>query len=85
LRLLLNKQRIDFLSNLDKIHTTELGELRIKRNLELETDDVVKWCVKKIKKADKIVRKGKNWYVYVGDFVLTVNAGSFTVITGRRV
>ena len=81
----MNKQRIDFLSNLDKIHTTELGELRIKRNLELETDDVVKWCVKKIKKADKIVRKGKNWYVYVGDFVLTVNAGSFTVITGRRV
>ena len=74
----------DLLSSLDKIHTTELGVLRLKRNLELETDDVIKWCVRKIKQADKIVRKGKNWYVYAGDVVLTVNAGSYTVITGRR-
>jgi hypothetical protein len=29
--------------NIDKIHTTELGVLRIKRNLELKTNDVVKW------------------------------------------
>ena len=79
------KQNNDLLSNLDKIHTTELGVLRLKRNLDLETSDVVKWCVRKIKQADRIVRKGKNWYVYVGDFVLTVNAGSFTVITGSRV
>ena len=74
----------DLLLNLDKIHTTELGVLRIKRNLDLKIDDVVKWCVKKIKQADRIVRKGKNWYVYIGDFVLTVNAGSFTVITGHK-
>jgi len=74
----------DLLSNLDKIHTTELGVLRIKKNLDLQTGDVIKWCVRKIKQADRIVRKGKNWYVYVGDFVLTVNAGSFTIITGRR-
>ena len=73
----------DLLSNLDKIHTTELGELRLKRNLKLETDDVVKWCIRKIKHADKITRKGKNWYVYIDDFVLTINAGSFTVITGK--
>ena len=79
------KQNNELLSNLDKIHTTELGVLRLKRNLELQTDDVVKWCVRKIKQADRIVRKGKNWYVYVGDFVLTVNAGSYTVITGRNI
>ena len=78
------KQKNDLLSNLDKIHTTELGVMRLKRNLELQTDDVVKWCAKQIKQADKIVRKGKNWYVYTGDVVLTVNAGSYTVITGRR-
>ena len=78
------KQNNDLLSNLDKIHTTELGVLRLKKNLDLETSDVVKWCVRKIKQADKIVRKGKNWYVYAWDVVLTVNTGSYTVITGRR-
>ena len=81
----MKKQDNDLLSNLDKIHTTELGEMRIKRNLELETDNVVKWCVKKIKRADRIIKKGKNWYVYIGGIVLTVNVGSYTVITAHRI
>jgi hypothetical protein len=38
------------IKNIDKIHTTELGILRIKDNLELETNDVVKWCKRKITK-----------------------------------
>jgi len=29
------------LANHDKIHTTELGIVRIKRNLTLDTDDIV--------------------------------------------
>jgi len=33
------------IENLDKIHTTDLGKIRIKNNLKLETDDIVKWCV----------------------------------------
>jgi len=44
------KQNNDLLSNLDKIHTTELGVLRLKRNLNLQTDDVVKWCVREMVK-----------------------------------
>lgn len=31
-------------SNIDKIHTTELGIDRIKKNLKLATNDVVKFC-----------------------------------------
>ena len=31
------------LNNLDKLHTTELGAGRIKRNLNLDTNDVVAW------------------------------------------
>ena len=54
----------DLLANIDKIRTTELGAMRIKRNLELETENVVDWCVQRIKQADRITRKGKNWYVY---------------------
>lgn len=30
--------------SIQSLHTTELGALRVKRNLNLETDDVVAWC-----------------------------------------
>jgi len=67
-----------------KIHTTELGKVRIKKNLELETDDVVKWCKNKVKNADNIIRKGKNWYVYKDDVIITINANSYTIITAHK-
>lgn len=35
-------------NHLDKLHTTELGAVRIKRNLSLDTDHVVEWCKDKI-------------------------------------
>ena len=35
------------LSNIDKVHTTEMGIDRIKKNLRLDTDDVVEWCRKR--------------------------------------
>ncbi|MFV0382002.1 MAG: DUF3781 domain-containing protein, partial [Breznakia sp.] len=31
----------DLIVNIEKIHTTELGVARIKKNLKLDTDDVV--------------------------------------------
>lgn len=53
----------ELLDNLDKIHTTELGVVRIKRNLSLDTDDVVEWCKDKIKSDHAVItRNGKNWY-----------------------
>ena len=73
----------NLLENLDKIHTTPLGIVRIKKNLQLETDDVVHWCISKIKKADKIIRQGKNWYVYIANVILTINAHSYTIITAK--
>ena len=33
---------------LERLHTTELGALRIRRNLKLDTEDVVAWCKEKI-------------------------------------
>ena len=73
----------DLLSNLEKLHTTELGVERIRGNLNLDTDDAVKWCRQKIEKAD-IVRKGKNWYARTDDCVITVNAHSYTIITAHK-
>ena len=72
------------IKNLEKIHTTVLGAERIKRNLSLQTDDVVSWCKQKIEKADKIIRKGKNWYVSVDNYVITINAHSYTIITAHK-
>ena len=34
----------DLLENIDKLHTTEMGVERIKKNLQIEVDDVVQWC-----------------------------------------
>ena len=36
------------LSNIDRIHTTEMGIDRIKKNLKLDTNDVVLYCKNKI-------------------------------------
>jgi len=74
----------DLMQNIDQIRTTDLGVERIRRNLGLDTDDVVKWSKQKILQADEITRKGKNWYVFAGDSVITVNAHSFTIITAHK-
>ncbi len=72
------------LDNLEKLHTTELGTVRIKRNLSLDTDDVVTWCRDKIKSPDAVItRKGKNWYIVADNCILTVNAYSYTIITAH--
>lgn len=34
----------ELIENIDKLHTTEMGLERIKRNLSLEDSDVVQWC-----------------------------------------
>ncbi len=75
----------ELLTNLGKLHTTDLGAVRIRRNLSIDAEDVVAWCRERIERADaEIVRKGKNWYVSVDSCVITVNAHSYTVITAHR-
>ena len=74
----------DLLQNLNKVHTTELGILRIKKNLGIETADVIDWCKQKIKQSDDIQKKGKNWYVSFENWVLTINASSYSIITGHK-
>ena len=73
----------NLIKNIEKIHTTELGIIRIKNNLKLETKDVVNWCKKKIIQAENICQKGKNWYVSYGNFILTINVNSYTIITAH--
>lgn len=71
--------------NLDKLYTTELASVRIKRNLSLDTDDVVEWCRDKISSDNAVItRNGKNWYINTDACIITVNAYSFTIITAHR-
>lgn len=75
----------ELIKNLDKLHTTDLGAVRIRRNLSLETEDVVSWCREKTASLCAVItRSGKNWYVDVEDIIITVNAHSYTIITAHR-
>ena len=58
----------DLIQNMDKIHTTPLGVLRIKKNLCLDNDDVIEWCIESIKNLKSIITKqGKNYYININD------------------
>ena len=50
---------------LARLHTTTLGEERIRKNLALsDEEDVVQWCQMAIESQDAISwRQGKNWYI----------------------
>lgn len=72
------------LSNIDKLHTTEIGIDRIKRNLKINTENVVKYCKEKILDNNcNIYKQGKNWYCEVYNIIITVNSYSYTIITAH--
>lgn len=76
---------MELLNNLDKVHTTEMGVGRIKRNIEVDVDDIVAYCIDKIKQENAVIeRKGKNYYVSVDGIIITVNASSYTIITAHK-
>ncbi len=75
----------ELISNIHLLHTTELGAERIKANLGLKTDNVIEWCRNAIRSPGVTAEhRGKNWYIYAGECVITINAHSFTVITAHR-
>jgi hypothetical protein len=61
------------LSNIGKIHTTKMGIDRIKRNLKLDTNDVVNYCKNKVLDKDcNIYKQGKNWYCEIDNIKITI-------------
>lgn len=69
-----------------KLHTTPLGEDRIRRNLGLQGDDIINLCRCWVLDDNAVItRKGKNWSVEVCHVRLTINANSNTVITAHRI
>ena len=79
-----NYQRL--IDNLEKIHTTEMGVDRIKKNLKINVEDIVDYCKNKI--VDKncyIFKQGKNWYCEIDNIIITINSYSYTIITAHLV
>lgn len=75
----------ELIENIDKLHTTEMGLERIKRNLSLDVSDIVQWCRMGILDKYAIIkRKGKNWYIAINNCEITVNAHSYTIITAHK-
>lgn len=75
----------DLLLHLDNLHTTAMGAERIKRNLALNTDDIIGWCRDRISDSNTVItRQGKNWYVVADNCEITVNARSYMVITAHK-
>lgn len=76
----------EFLSNINKVHTTEMGLNRIKKNLKLDETDVVEYCKNKIvDKNCNIYKQGKNWYCEIDHIKITINSYSYTIITAHKI
>ena len=74
------------LSNIGKIHTTKMGIDRIKKNLKLDTNDVVNYCKNKVLDKDcNIYEQGKNWYCEIDNIKITINSYSYTIITAHTI
>lgn len=72
------------LANIDKIHTTEMGIGRIKKNLKLNNNDIVEYCKNQIlNKSCNIYKKGKNWYCEIDNIIITINSYCYTIITAH--
>ena len=78
----MNKETL--LANIDKIHTTEMGNERIKKNLKLNTNDAVEYCKNKVLNNNcNIYKQGKNWYCEIDDIKITINSYNYTIITAH--
>ncbi len=74
------------ISNIEKLHTTKLGIKRIKKNLNIENEDVLEYCKRiLLDKNCKIYRKGKNWYCENNNVIITINYYSYTIITAHMI
>ncbi len=63
-----------------------MGAERIKRNLQMQTDDIVGWCRMQIRNQNASIEKtGKNWCIRVENCSVPVNAYSYTIITTHKV
>lgn len=70
--------------DIDKLHTTELGKIRIANNLKISSDVVI-YCKNLIQNTKMtIYKRGKNWYCGNDELIITINSYSYTIITAHK-
>ncbi|MDE6657468.1 MAG: DUF3781 domain-containing protein [Oscillospiraceae bacterium] len=80
----------DLIRDISKLHTTELGIERMKKNLQLELNntDILAFCKAVIlDNHTSIYQKGKNWYAVSENHhcKITINMHSYTIITAHKI
>ncbi len=61
-----------------------MGVERIKKNLQIDTNDVVLYCKNQIlNKNCNIYKQGKNWYCEIDNIKITINSYNYTIITAH--
>lgn len=77
---------MELIENIDKVHTTELGEIRIQKNLSLEKIDIVKYIKGLVLEPNAVIeRKGKNYYVKIKNKIITINSYNYCIITAHKI
>lgn len=78
------RDKRDLIDNIDKVHTTSLGIIRIKNNLNIVLEPVC-YCKQKIlNEKSKVYKNGKNYYCEIDDIIITINSYSYTIITAHK-
>ena len=73
----------NIVSNIDKIHTTELGINRIKKNLNID-GDAVEYIKKYLLDSRCLIyKRGKNYYCEINNIIITINSYNFSIITAH--
>lgn len=67
----------------DKLHISDAGTARVRRNLKMPDTDLVQWCKETVQQADLIITQGKYCYVYRQGVVITVRLPAKTIITAH--
>ena len=74
----------ELIQNINKLHTTELGVVRIKKNLKIDVNDVVEYLKEKILNTNsRIYKNGKNWYCEIDGIIITINSYNYSIITAH--
>ena len=71
------------ISNIDKIHTTKLGEDRIKKNIKINSDVVIYLKNKILDDKSIVYKEGKNYYCEIDNIRITINSYNYSIITAH--
>ena len=73
------------INNINKIHTTELGHLRIFKATNLKENEDILWIKECIYDNNSLINKrGKNYYVINNNYEIYINSYNYSVITVKK-